>query len=357
MRLWERKFKVGRLLWQRTQLACAWRIQHLANRLAARWGYPARLLRYPLPSSVPYRQGRLHVFRHGGLGDVLMCTPGLREVKRRSPSCHVTFYTDYPDLVAGLPFIDVVRPSAESPDGTIRLAYETSLPPHRHIARILGDRLGLHVADIRPECAVDRELVEQYRREWRSLRRPLVVVNRRAARWTPNKDWPDAHWEALIDRLLSWCTIIEVGAGNVDRQPRSQPSYLDLAGRTTLSQLVATIAASDLHVGPITGSVHIAAAVGTPSVVIYGGYEHPVCSAYPGNINLYSPVECAPCWLCDHCPYGKKCLHMITPAEVESALNRLWGENRRSPDERPAGLIHEGIPQNQLRDAIASART
>jgi hypothetical protein len=57
--------------------------------------------------------------------------------------------------------------------------------------------------------------------------------------------------------------------------------------------------------------------------VIYGGYEHPDCSTYPGNINLYSPVECSPCWLRTPCPVGKKCLHQITPDQVEAAVDRL----------------------------------
>jgi hypothetical protein len=99
-----------------------------------------------------------------------------------------------------------------------------------------------------------------------------------------------------------------------------------------LPQLVATIAAADLLITPDTGPMHIAAAVGTPSVVIYGGYIDPVCTGYPGNINFYSPVECAPCWLRDPCPFGKKCLHQITPDQVEAAVNRLWAAKAaRSP--------------------------
>ena len=102
-----------------------------------------------------------------------------------------------------------------------------------------------------------------------------------------------------------------------------------MRSQTTLQELVAAIAAADLHVAPITGSVHIAAAIGVPTVVIYGGYEPPVCTDYPGNISLYSPVECAPCWLKTPCPYGKKCLHMITVDEVEAALERLWKDRQR----------------------------
>ncbi len=336
--------RVGRSVSSLTRLACRRRCRWLANRLAARSGWAARLLRYPLPWAAPYRSSRLQVIRRGALGDVLMCTPGLRELKRRNPSCHVTFYTDSPELVAGLPFIDLVRPSAERPDGIISLEYEKSLPPHRHLARVIGDHLGLHVSDVRPSCVVDRGLVERYRREWSSLPRPLVVVNRRAGPWTPNKDWTPAHWETLIDRLLSRTTIIETGIGGFDGRLRSCPNYLNLVGKTSVPELVAAIAAADLHVAPDTGTIHIAAAMGIPSVVIFGGYTHPDCLAYPGNINLYSPVPCSPCWLREPCPYGKPCLHMITPTEVECALDRLWEETSSSSKSRPGRMDHTRIP-------------
>ncbi len=71
-------------------------------------------------------------------------------------------------------------------------------------------------------------------------------------------------------------------------------------------------------------------------MVVYGGYEHPLGTAYPGNVSLYGPVECAPCWLRDPCPNGKKCLDMITPAAAKSALKRPWDENRRCPVQQPA---------------------
>jgi ADP-heptose:LPS heptosyltransferase len=55
-----------------------------------------------------------------GLGDVLMCTPALRELKQRSPTCRVTCYTELTSLVSGLPFIDDVRPMVELPETFIR---------------------------------------------------------------------------------------------------------------------------------------------------------------------------------------------------------------------------------------------
>jgi ADP-heptose:LPS heptosyltransferase len=230
----------------------------LADRLAAKSGRIARRLRYPLPWMAPYRRHAVQVLRHGAMGDVLMCTPALRELKRLNPGCRLTFYTDFPALVEGLPFIDSVRPPADLSVRAIKLSYEESLPPRRHLARILGDWLGVEVQDIRPSCAICQDLVERIRREWSGRPRPWVVVIRRAGPWTPNKDWPDIYWEALLDRLLASRTVIEIGTGLNERRTRPDPNYLDLVDRTSLPELVATIAAADLLIAPDTGPMHIA---------------------------------------------------------------------------------------------------
>jgi ADP-heptose:LPS heptosyltransferase len=343
-------------------------VHPLADRLSVRWGRAARLARWPIPPLAPYRRLRLDVVRRVALGDILLCTPALREVKRLNPACQVTFYTTaaYQDLAASCPFIDRVRSIDEAPPDAVWMFYESAMrrpirlpdgtvppdsadwktiQPHRPLACILGDSLGVDVKDVRPSCAVDPAEVDRFRRAWKDLPRPWVLIVREAGGFTRNKDWPNENWEALLDRLLTRCTIIEVGAEcREDRRPRPEPQYVDLVGRTTLPRFIAAIAAADLHIGPITGSVHIAAAVGTPSVVIYGGYEHPRTTAYPGNINLYSPVECAPCWLRTPCPHARKCLHQITPDQVEAAVDALWGDGRRSHPDRAADRPGEGRP-------------
>jgi len=291
--------------------------------LGSRSGFLDRRFRFPNPLKVPYRRSQLHLGRSDGHGDVLLCTPALRELKRINPACDVTFYTYIPGLLRGLPFIDAVRGFDERPGDCIILGYENLIPPHRHIAEIIGDNLGLRVRDVRPSCAVNPELVSRFLAEWRDMRRPRIIVNRRAGA-TPNKDWPDEYWGDLLDRLTGRFSVIEIGASAQDRGVQPDDHYLDLRGKTSLEELVAAIGAADVHVGPISGPVHIAAALGTPAIVILGGYEHPVCTAYPGNINLYSPVRCAPCWLPTPCPYGKDCLSRIKPAPVEEAVSRLW---------------------------------
>ena len=291
--------------------------------LGAQSGFLDRRLRFPNPLRAPYRRSELHLGRGSGLGDVLLCTPALRELKRVNPSCEVTFYTNFPGLLMGLPFIGAVRGFDERPRDYVHLGYYDSVPPRRHLAEMIGDNLGLQVRDVRPSCAVNPEIVSRFLAEWRDMRRPRIIVSRRAGPWTPNKDWPDEYWGDLLDRLTARFSVIEIGASAQGRVVQPGDHYLDLRGKTELEELVGAIGAADLHVGPVSGPVHIAAALGTPAVVIYGGYEHPVCSGYPGNINLYSPVRCAPCWLSSPCPYSKDCLYRIKPDAVEDAVNRL----------------------------------
>lgn len=187
----------------------------------------------------------------------------------------------------------------------------------------------MNVKDPTPDCIVDRQLVARYVDAWKDLPGPRVVVVRRASRFTPNKDWPDASWTELAARLCQSGTVIDIGGREGGGAPAPSGSYLDLRDATLLKELVAVIAAADIYVGPVSGPMHIAAAVGTPSVAIIGGYEHPANSHYEGNLEFYTPVPCAPCWLREPCPYDLKCLRAISVIQVYDAVTRMWETIRR----------------------------
>jgi len=210
----------------------------------------------------------------------------------------------------------------------LEFTYETSIPPLRHIAEIMGDCIGLAIRDVRPDCVIHPETATIWRARLSKLPRPLVAVNRLAGPWSPNKDWPDASWCDLIESLCRSYGVVETGAPKTDASGYRHANYVDLRGQTTVPDLAGVIAASDLHVGPISGPVHIAAAVRVPSVVIYGGYEQPICSGYPGNINLFTELPCSPCWLRDGCPYDRKCLRQIRPDDVMAAISSIRSQGR-----------------------------
>ena len=254
-------------------------------------------------------------------------------------------YTQYPSVVEALPYVDEVRPLSTASRAALRRNYwfllsyplhvfrifgrgrALRLPvptPKAHLTKLTGNLLGLEINDVRPDCVIRPCLVTRWRHQWCSLPRPHILISRRCAGWWPNKDWPDRNWVELIGRLEQVAAVIETGTYHPTENEMHGPNYVDLRGQTTVDEFVAAIAAADLHIGPISGPVHVAAAAGTPSVVIYGGTELPANTSYPGNVGLYTALRCSPCWLSAPCPYGTRCLSAITPKTVEEAVWRLW---------------------------------
>jgi ADP-heptose:LPS heptosyltransferase len=100
-------------------------------------------------------------------------------------------------------------------------------------------------------------------------------------------------------------------------------SSADLAGKTDLRTLAATVAGSDLVVSNDTGIAHIAAATGTPTVVVACGSDTRRWAAGgEGHLTLAHPIECRPC-LHDACPIGHPCALAITPEMVFGAAGDL----------------------------------
>ena len=298
----------------------------LRRQALTRSGILARRLLYPNPRRAPANQPVIHVSRDAGIGDVLMCTPALRELKRLNPLARICFYTNFENLVRGLPYIDEVRPFADRPDGCMFLEYTHLMPSPVHIARLFGDKLGVDVRDPHPDCMIDRELVARYLESWAELPRPRIVALRRASRFTPNKDWPDESWTQLLSDLCGSGTVIEIGVSDEADRPLPFDAYRDLRGKTSIVELAAAVAAADIYVGPVSGPLHIAAAANVPAVAVIGGFEHPVNAHYAGNIEFYTRLPCSPCWLLTPCPYDIKCLRAIFPPQVAQAVRTLWAE-------------------------------
>ncbi len=101
-----------------------------------------------------------------------------------------------------------------------------------------------------------------------------------------------------------------------------------LAGQTTISQFVAAITLSDMLISVDSASAHIAAAVGTPVVVLWGpailNQTRPLSSTTPIVI-VQNPVPCAPCYGTPLMKTCKRniCMEQIGPDEVVRQAMRL----------------------------------
>jgi heptosyltransferase-2 len=88
-----------------------------------------------------------------------------------------------------------------------------------------------------------------------------------------------------------------------------------LVGRDRPALLPAVLAEVDVLVSGDTGVAHLAAALGTPVVTLFGPTD-PRLSAPRGRARIVTnPVPCAPCFY-RTCPIEHPCLHGIEPADV-----------------------------------------
>lgn len=99
---------------------------------------------------------------------------------------------------------------------------------------------------------------------------------------------------------------------------------VNCAGRTSLRDVIGILSRAVVAVGPDSGPMHIAAAVGTPVVSLWGATS-PARSAPFGSESLVIQGEapCVPCYR-RRCPIGRLCMERITPeavlAKVDAAL-------------------------------------
>jgi len=84
------------------------------------------------------------------------------------------------------------------------------------------------------------------------------------------------------------------------------------------------LARCSLYIGPEGGLHHGAAAVGTPAVVIFGGYIHPTTTGYAAHVNLFGADEaCGNTTECQHC---KLAMDAITVDQVYEAAKGILSE-------------------------------
>jgi ADP-heptose:LPS heptosyltransferase len=161
------------------------------------------------------------------------------------------------------------------------------------------------------------------------MERPWIALH--AGARPSSRRWPTQYFAAIADNLaLKYnAQIILTGSADekvivqaVETQMKFRP--LNLAGKTSLGGLAALIGELDLFVSNDTGPAHIANALDTPSITIFGPADHRRWAPL-GKIRhpiVRRSVECSPCSYLD-CPIDHRCLRWIHPTMVMTVAERL----------------------------------
>ncbi len=151
-----------------------------------------------------------------------------------------------------------------------------------------------------------------------------------------SKDWGAANWRCLLERLndlFPGAGMIFLGALDerelCDSVSRAWAGRsLNLCGLVSPRESAAITKMSALLIGHDSGPMHLAAAVGTPSVSIFSARNKPgewFPFGYPRNHKvIYHKMDCYGCGLDDCIVHMKKCIASIAVDEVLDNVVDLW---------------------------------
>ncbi len=346
---------------------------------------------------------RILVVQTAYLGDLVLTTPLVRELARACPGAEISLVTTRlgADVFLGLPG---VRETIEFDKrrsglvGLVRLAarlrgtrFDVALLPHRSsrsasLVRLAGIPRRIGFAGAPGAWAyttrVRRDTAQHAVRRYLALAEPLggdpatadarpVIGGASRARGTaerlldacgvarspfvalaPGSVWPTKRWTssgfAALALALRSRGIEPVLVGGVEDLPACHavaaavPGGLrSLAGRTTVAELAAILARAAALVGNDSGASHVAAAVRTPVVAVFGPTVPAAGLAPVGDEHVIVERDGLPCRPCSphggrRCPLGHfRCMREIDGPRVLDALLPILA--RRT--DRPAAEI------------------
>ncbi|HEY4978277.1 MAG TPA: lipopolysaccharide heptosyltransferase II [Candidatus Acidoferrum sp.] len=141
------------------------------------------------------------------------------------------------------------------------------------------------------------------------------------------KCWPPERFAELANRFQSECDADIILFGTAGELAVSDAivagmkrKAIDLTGKTAIADLPALLSQCHLFVGNDSGAMHVAAAVGLPTVAVFGPTDPegtaPVTTHY--SIVQQKPY-CSPCFL-KRCPTDHRCMKAVTPEMVQLAV-------------------------------------
>lgn len=308
---------------------------------------------------------KILVVRMGGVGDLIMLTPSLREVNKLYGSKIVlgTVPANIP-VLEGLPYIDKIVPiglaenepvdsivdlryKVESPEvgGTLNTKLYTSVNRIDMFARLMKVNLKDRKVDVAvsPDKVLEMKALIQYDSKYKYLGiQATCTSNLRTI--------PPEYVPGLIKKFTKIRNLKVVIFGRSEFWYGRQPlvdlkrikgrKIINLMGKTSdVGSLVALCSIMNYIVAPDSSTVHIAAALGISCIALFGNMSPYLRVAYyPTVISMYPKEElpCIPCWdFRNPClvyekmptetqPIGAACMRQLTPDRIFETAEENW---------------------------------
>jgi heptosyltransferase-2 len=197
--------------------------------------------------------------------------------------------------------------------------------------KMLLEPLGIPISETAPRLylteAEKKEAAEWLNNYGISSTDSIIGINPGAA-YGSAKCWPPDRFKKLAEMLLEDPKVKIVyfgdksGASLVQEICSDLPDrVINLAGKTTLRQLIALIHHCHFFLTNDSGPMHVASALGVPLLALFGSTSDVATSPYNGGKVLHKHVPCSPCHRRE-CPIDFRCMTQITVNEVYQEIRK-----------------------------------
>ena len=221
---------------------------------------------------------------HGGTSSarqrVLETARILRHEARNGNGFDLVIGPDWLDPVYGTDFFRNALFRAAGGPSLLRARHRSGLPTQvelrqHHVLRNLGviAALGFRIEGDHLEFWGGNDDMEQACALLGDRKDGRLMVALGVGAGTAWRRWPTDRYAELARRLISECSARVVLVGGVDARRAADGivgsvDVLDLVGRTSVGVMAEVVRLADVFIGNDSGPVHIAAATGTPSIVV-----------------------------------------------------------------------------------------
>lgn len=249
----------------------------------------------------------IHVRRSGALGDVLLTTPIIRQLRQLNPNANIHFYTDCPQVYANNPHINSLFTAKSAPANELidlDMVYENN--PKMHIIEAYERHtFGIPVLNKETELFVTDEQKEQVKSiiESHRINPETAMIVHMAKSW-PSRTMAFEKWMKLIDKIIErGFQVVIVGSGEDFDYRRI--GVVSLKGKLSIQHINYLCSLSYAFIGMDSGMYHVAGATPENTCKIFGLFtcaESQYRKPFRKNVfSINANIEC----------YG--CLHRVAP--------------------------------------------
>ncbi len=203
--------------------------------------------------------------------------------------------------------------------------------------KMLLKPLGIPVSSTPPKLYLSQKEVEEARTllHQRGVPEDAYVIGiNPGATYGSSKCWLPERFREVTMRLLKEEDLYIVYFGDQATAPlckeicRELPlRVINLAGLTTLRELASLISLCDIVLTNDSGPMHVADALGTTMIALFGSTSEIVTGPYHGGCVIHKHVECSPCYQ-RVCPIDFRCMKRIEADEVYFAIKQAFDAKR-----------------------------